>query len=223
MKAVIAAESAAANAEQHLARLDGVRVVLVPDALFQALATTETTQGVIALVKPPEWTLDDVFQDRGTGGRSLVVVLDAVQDPGNAGNIVRTAEAFGATGAIFPKGAVSPFNAKTLRASAGSLFRLPFITGLDYFAVRTALSRHRVNVYAAMPQAKKAVDRVDLTSPVAFIVGSEGQGVSESLLQNALAIRIPTRGVESLNAAMAAGVLLYEASRQRRLPQDDTR
>ncbi len=103
-----------------------MKVAVLPDALLQSISGTETSQGVMALVKPPEWKLEQLFR-----GRPLVVVLDGLQDPGNAGAIVRAAEAFGATGALFLKGAASPYNPKTLRASAGSLFRVPFLAGVD--------------------------------------------------------------------------------------------
>ena len=99
-------------------------VIVLPDKMLAATSSTESTQGVIALVEPPRWTVDDLFR-----GTPMVVILDGIQDPGNAGTIVRTAEAFGATGVVFLKGTVSPYNPKTLRASAGSLFRLPFVTG----------------------------------------------------------------------------------------------
>src|SRR5579862_8152552 len=94
--------------------VNGRRTVILPDPLFQSIASTETSQGVIALVRPPEWSIDQLFR-----GQSMVVVLDGLQDPGNAGTIARAAEAFGATGLIFLKGTVSPWNPKTLRASAG--------------------------------------------------------------------------------------------------------
>jgi TrmH family RNA methyltransferase len=110
---------------------------------------------------------------------------------------------------------VSPFNPKTLRASAGSLFRLPFLSGMDAEVLRATLKQRRLEVYAAMPRAKRSLADLDLTRPTALIVGSEGQGVSAQLRAAAIDIRIPTQGVESLNAAMAAGVLLYEAARQR--------
>jgi TrmH family RNA methyltransferase len=210
VKVVIAAASVAGAVVAHVKGLKRVRVATLPDALFQAVATTENAQGVMALVKPPAWTVDQLFR-----GRSLVVVLDAIQDPGNAGNIVRTAEAFGATGAMFLKGTVSPFNSKTLRASAGSLFRLPFIRGVSYEVARAALEQRRLDVYAAMPAGQRKLAEVDLSRRFALIVGSEGRGVSEKLRGAAIDLRIPTVGVESLNAAMAAGVVLYEAARQR--------
>ena len=96
-------------------------------------------------MRPPAWTLPQLFR-----GRSLVVVLDGLQDPGNAGTIARAAEAFGATGMLFLKGTVSPFNAKTLRASAGSLFRVPFVHGLDAALARAALQQNKIEMYAGV-------------------------------------------------------------------------
>jgi TrmH family RNA methyltransferase len=210
VKVVIAAQSALVTVQQHLRDVGISRFVTLPDALFAALATTESTQGVMALVKVPEWSLDQLFTRP-----ALTVVLDAIQDPGNAGNIVRTAEAFGASGVIFPKGTVSPFNSKTLRASAGSLFRVPFAAGVEAQTLLATLRRRQLTVYAAMPRAKKSITETDLTRPLALVVGSEGQGVSPLLQELAVPVRIPTQAVESLNAAMAAGIVLYEAARQR--------
>src|SRR5712692_4882648 len=124
--AVIVSESVKSAVAAHVRGLKRTRVVAVRDAVFAELATTEASQGVIALVRPPSWTLDQLMR-----GRSLVVVLDGVQDPGNAGAILRAAEAFGATGAAFLKGSVNPYNPKSLRASAGSVFRLPVAAPVD--------------------------------------------------------------------------------------------
>lgn len=209
---VLAAQSVRSTVKRHIQNLRDVRLIELPDELFGKLASTESSQGVIALVKLPAWELDHLFR-----GRSLVVVLDGVQDPGNAGTIVRAAEAFGATGLLFLKGTVSPFNAKTLRASAGSLFRMPFSSGLDPALARAALSQKKLDLYAAVPKSSMTTEGADLTRRCAIIVGSEGRGVSETLRSAALGLSIPTTKVESLNAAMAASVLLYEANRQRRL------
>jgi TrmH family RNA methyltransferase len=142
-----------------------------------------------------------------------------LQDPGNAGAIVRAAEAFGATGILFLKGSVSPFNPKTLRASAGSLFRVPYLHGVDATLARAALEQNKVELYAGVPARAGAAIRpiagVDLTARCGLIVGNEARGVSDALRSAALDVSIPTVGVESLNAAMAAGILLYEARRQR--------
>jgi TrmH family RNA methyltransferase len=210
---VLAAESMEAAVEKVVRHHDDVRVLVVADRIFTRLASTESSQGVIALVKPPAWALDQLFADC-----PLVVVLDGLQDPGNAGSIVRAAEAFGATGVLFVKGSVSPFNAKTLRGSAGSLFRLPFIIGPDALGVRRYLERFKVDVYATVPAAAantQSPGDADLRRPCALIIGNEARGVSETLRAGATGLSIPTGPVESLNAAMACGILLYEAWRQR--------
>ena len=214
VKQALAAESA----RDRLPRLAGSKLAILPDELLQRVSGTEASQGVIALVEPPEWKLPELFQ-----APALVVVLDGLQDPGNAGAIVRAAEAFGATGAIFLKGTASPFNPKTLRASAGSLFRVPFVYGMEPTTARAALEQNRVTLYAAVPSRPgvpvNAVADADLTAPCAFVVGNEGRGVSGQWSGVArsvcVPVSIPTMAVESLNAAMAAGILLYEARRQR--------
>lgn len=208
---VLAAESVRGTIEQHVKKLRGTRVLVVDDNLLEKLGTTESSQGVIALVKPPPWSIDQVLR-----GQSLVVVLDGLQDPGNAGTILRAAEAFGATGALLLKGTVSPYNAKALRASAGSVFRLPLAHGVDPNLARAALKQKGIELYAAAPRAQKQLDEADFTGRCAVIIGSEGRGIRQDLQGAAWDIAIPTRGVESLNAAMAASILLYEANRQRR-------
>lgn len=214
VKVVLCSESVQSAVERHVKRLAGVRVAVVSDALFPSISGAEASQGVIALVEPPIWNLPQLFR-----GRSLVVVLDGLQDPGNAGTIARAAEAFGATGIMFLKGTVSPFNPKALRAAAGSLFRVPFAYGLDAALARAALQQNKVDVYAGVPsnlqQASKAIGEVDFSRRCALIVGNEARGVSQQLRLNAIDISIATSGVESLNAAVAAGIMLYEARRQR--------
>ncbi len=196
--AVIVAESA------HLPYPDAR---IVSDKTFRELASTETPQGVIALVRPRAATLEQITQ-----GGALMIVLDGVQDPGNAGAIVRAAEAFGATGVVFLKGTVNPYNPKCLRGSAGSVFRVPIVAGVgaDEILALTGLA-----LYAAMPRAAQLAADVDLRARCGIIIGSEGRGVSAALAERAVGLRIPTAGVESLNAAVAAGILLYEARRQR--------
>ena len=212
---VLTAESMELAVEKVVRRRTGVRVMAVADRVFNGLASTESNQGVIALVRPPAWRLAQLFDSR-----SLVVVLDGLQDPGNAGTIVRAAEAFGSTGVVFVKGSVSPFNPKTLRAAAGSLFRTPFVFGLDTAATLAALALQAVDIYAAVPGGSdpaRSLGRVDLTRPCALIIGNEARGVSAELRAAAVELFIPTERVESLNAALACGILLYEAWRQRSL------
>ena len=190
-----------------------VPVYVLPDALFDELSTTEASQGVVALVRPPAWTIEDTMPELG-----LTVVLDGIQDPGNAGAIVRAAEAFGASGTVFLKGTASPFNPKTLRASAGSLFRLPFVHDVDDSSFRKTLEGNGMRLYAAMPLGRTLLHNADLRARCAILIGGEGRGVRPELSAVAAGLRIPTRAVESLNAAVAAAVVLYEAWRQRNLP-----
>jgi TrmH family RNA methyltransferase len=208
VKAILAAESVRDRLPGHA----GIRLVVVADSLFQKLADTESSQGVITLANPRAWKLEDCLRPP-----SLVIVLDGLQDPGNAGAIVRAAEAFGASGVLFIKGTASPFNPKTLRASAGSLFRVPFVHNLDVALARAALEQNKIAVYAAMPSQAVPPAAVDLTRNCALVIGSEAHGVSERMRGGAINLSIPTVGVESLNAAVAAGILLYEAQRQRSL------
>ncbi|HEX4278291.1 MAG TPA: RNA methyltransferase [Bryobacteraceae bacterium] len=212
VRVVLSSESVKTTVDRHVSGLRGLRTVVLPDRLFQTVAATESSQGVIALVEPPEWSIEQLFR-----GQSLVLVLDGLQDPGNAGAIARAAEAFGATGLLFVKGTVSPLHPKTLRASAGSLFRIPFVSGIDAALTRAALKQTRADFYAAMPfsGSQQLAGDVDFTRKCAIVIGSEGRGVSKELHGIARDIAIPTVGVESLNAAVAASVLLYEARRQR--------
>ncbi|HLW75705.1 MAG TPA: RNA methyltransferase, partial [Bryobacteraceae bacterium] len=208
--AVIAAESVRTAVADHVRGLKRIRVVSLADSAFEQIASTESTQGVIALVRPPAWTLDQLLR-----GRSLVVVLDGVQDPGNAGAIVRAAEAFGATGVAFLKGCASPYNPKSLRASAGSIFRVPIVAAADQNLLLAALDHKRIAMYAAAARATTTIDGARLAEKCAIVIGAEGRGVNPRLLDRSMPIRIPTSHVESLNAAVAAGVILYEARRQR--------
>lgn len=212
VKVVVAAESVLPAVEGHIRAQPGVRLAIVSDRLMGALSATQSSQGVIALVKPPEWRLEQLFH-----GHPLVLVLDALQDPGNCGTIMRAAEAFAATGVIFLKGTGSPYNPKTLRASAGSLFRVPFLQGMEAGQVRVAFEQHDIEIYAGVSGGAGArlLPKADLTGRCALIIGNEAHGVSSELCAAARQVSIPTVGVESLNAAVAASILLYEAQRQR--------
>jgi len=208
IEAVVASEAAFSRVSA-VAGDSPVAAVVVPDEVFSGLAATENSQGVVALVRPPSWALDQIL-----GPASLVLALDGVQDPGNAGSMVRAAEAFGASGVLFLKGSVSPYNPKAVRASAGSLFRIPLTAGVSAEDFLAGVSGRRLTVYVASPSSGEPADAADLVRPCALVIGSEGRGAS-SVFRRCQAIHIPTFGVESLNAALAAGILLYEARRQR--------
>ncbi len=198
-------------------RLPGeTEILLVPRPLLDAALTTETPQPVAALAETPAWTWAQVLGCRH-GRAALVVVLAGVQDPGNLGAILRSAEAFGATGAVSLPGTVSAWNPKAVRASAGSVFRMPVIAASEQNCLEH-LREAGVRILAATARGAAApADRLEMTKPVAVIIGNEGSGVAHDLAAKADAnVTIPCPGpVESLNAAVAASVLLYEASRQR--------
>ena len=207
---VIASKPVAKKVEDKLRGRHDLKLYTVPDELFDHLTSTETNQGVLTLVKPPEWTEADLFTEP-----ALIVVLDGLQDPGNVGTILRAAEAFSATGALLLKGTASAYQPKTVRASAGSLFRLPLLSGVQADEALAMLTRNNIPMLAAMPGGGTAVWQQDWRTGCAIVVGSEGQGVSRALESAARPVSIPTQGVESLNAALSAGILLYEAHRQR--------
>ena len=204
---------------RRLERLDlppEVPIVSLNPAVFASAVETESPQGVAALVATPHFSMAEVL----SGRRPLLIVAAAIQDPGNFGTLVRSAEAFGATGTIALPGTVSVWNTKALRASAGSAFRMPVVAekAAQAFA---ALAERGIPVLAAVPQTSdpEAVPctAADLSGPAALLIGNEGAGLSVDLLERAeKRVFIPTPGgVESLNAAVAASILLYEAARQR--------
>lgn len=187
-------------------------VLSLPPQVFASAVDTESPQGVAALVHPPAFTLDQVL----SGAQPLLLIAAGVQDPGNLGTIIRSAEAFGATGYVTLPGTVSPDNQKTLRASAGSIFRLPGITICEDHLFHE-LAQRKIRTLAAVASQGDSLARHDLTRPSALIIGNEGSGIPEEILRRADArVTIPMPGpVESLNAAIAASILLYEAARQR--------
>jgi TrmH family RNA methyltransferase len=207
---VFTAESVRSAVEGHVRGLKKVRVTVLSDALFREISATETSQGVIALVRPPSWTMEQSFR-----GLSLTVILDGLQDAGNAGTIIRAAEAFGATGVVFLKGSVNPHNPKCLRASAGSVFRIPIVAAMEERLLMAAVEQRKLELFALMPDGRRELGECNFSRRCAIIVGSEGRGVSERLRSSAVSVRIPTVGVESLNASLAAGIALYVARKQR--------
>src|SRR5271156_2793266 len=188
---------------EHLA-VGSAEILIVTEDVFSSASMTEHPQGIAALVQDPEFTLNSIFH-----GIPLVVVAGGLQDPGNLGTLVRSAEAFGATGMILLPGTVSLWNAKTLRASSGSAFRLPVVTltAEDAFAT---LRAHGVRILAAV--ARDGDSEADLRGPSALLLGNEGSGLPEAWIAQAEGrVTIPLPGaVESLNAAVAGSVLLYQ-------------
>jgi TrmH family RNA methyltransferase len=198
-------------------------ILELPKKLLDQALATETPQSIAALVEPPNWSWTQVL-NQNQEKVPLVIVLAGLQDPGNLGTILRSAEAFGATGVISLPGTVSAWNAKAVRASAGSVFRVPVISSeIDECIPR--LHAAGLTIFATLSRAAQEADSAGLARPVALIIGNEGNGVPGALAARAdSTIAIPCPGpVESLNAAVAASVLLYEASRQRAAHKGNTR
>ena len=189
----------------------GVEVVRLANDVFQSCVETQTPQGVAALLVPPVGTIDEMLR-----GNPLILIAVGLQDPGNLGTLIRSAEAFGATGVMTTPGTVSVWNQKAIRASAGSVFRVPTISADS--AAMEILEQQGVKLLAALKDDATAIDQANLTGPIAILIGNEGAGLSDDWVRMAdERVTIPCPGwVESLNAAVAGSLLLYEASRQRR-------
>jgi RNA methyltransferase, TrmH family len=197
-----------------------VETLHLADAIFASAVDTQSPQGIAALIEPQQWQLEFILTQSSTPhpkSAPLFLIAAGLQDPGNLGTLIRSAEAFAATAVLTTHGTVSPWNQKALRASAGSVFRVPVISiTADDLA---QLKSRGIRLLAAVaPQSgTKPMSIADLTGPTALMIGNEGAGLAPDLLDIADArINIPTPGpVESLNAAVAGSLLLYEASRQR--------
>lgn len=218
-KAVFFKESAQNLAARLLPQIGAnVDTLLLPDKLFDGTVPSETPQGVAALVRLKEFSLADALERLPVGP---LIVLAGLQDPGNLGTILRSAEAFGSAGVVLGDGTVSPFNSKVIRASAGSLFRLPVILGKTsggLEGVSAKLRAQGVRLIATSSHKGTPLDQARLTDPSAIFVGSEGAGLPRAVLAQAdELIAIPHMPqVESLNAGVAGSIVLYEAARQRR-------
>jgi TrmH family RNA methyltransferase len=199
----------------NLARQRGAKVAMVAEPVLAALAATTTPQGLVAVVPSVLTALGDL-----PPAPRLVCVLAEVRDPGNAGTVLRAADAFGADAVVTTRGSVDPQSPKAARAAAGSLFHLPVVAGVAWPALRTALRERGLRLVGADPHAATTVDRAPLSEPVALVLGNEAHGLPAQVAADLdLIVRIPLAGrAESLNLAAAAAVLLYEASR-RHLPE----
>jgi TrmH family RNA methyltransferase len=232
IRAVLFSESGERHHERLASLVDrpemAFSVLRTTDRLFEGLADTEHPQGVAALVHPRETSFDDFLRAPLSACAPLLVILAGVQDPGNVGTILRTATAFGATGAATAasgiSGTANPFSPKALRASAGAALHLPILAGMSLSILLAQLKVAGVRTLASSvheprdgEQPLLAPWEVDWCQPVALLVGNEGAGLPEEVERSADArIRIPMAGgVESLNAAAAAAVVFYEAARQR--------
>jgi len=222
--AVFFRDSSQDRAERLLPQLGAqVETLLLPDKLFDSLVPSDSPQGVAALVRLKEFSLDDIIEkERLQIGP--IIALAGLQDPGNLGTILRSSEAFGSAGVVLGEGTVSPFNSKVIRASAGSVFRLPVIHGhgksgtAKLEEVSEKLRARGVRLIATSSHKGTPLDQADLKEATAIFFGNEGAGLSREVMSKMdEVIAIPhTAQVESLNAGVAASIVLYEAARQRK-------
>lgn len=212
-----------AGGQVHSARLlpqiaSHAEALLLPDDVFLSAVATETPQGVAALVKPRTVRLEEILGESSESvGDALIVALAGVQDPGNVGTAIRSAEAFSARAVLLGEKTASQFNSKVVRASAGSVFRQPVIHVSLAEAIDT-LKGHGTRLVATSSHKGKPLHEIDLTGSVALLIGSEGAGLPPVISAQAdELVTIPhSQRVESLNAGIAASILLYEAWRQRK-------
>ena len=187
---------------------------IVADSVFRQMSDTQTPQGILTVLRRPSYTLEDIL-----GGKNpLVMVLEDLQDPGNAGTILRTGEGAGVSGVLLTRTCVDITNPKVIRSTMGSVYRMPFLYVESVVSLTQELKKHNIRTFAAHLKGRNSYDQESYTGGTAFLIGNEGKGLTEEAAHSAdCLIRIPMCGkVESLNAAMASGILMYEAARQRR-------
>ncbi len=201
--------------------LAGYSYETVSNRAFAAISDTKTPQGILCLVKMPKYRMEDLMKGRTKEGakakQALILVLENIQDPGNLGTMIRTGEGAGVTGLLMSQDSVDIFHPKVIRATMGSLYRVPFYVTPDLPGAIQRLKSWGVMAYAAHLEGSVEYSQPDYRRPTAFLVGNEGNGLSPQAARLAdCQVKIPLEGnVESLNAAVAAALLMYEARRQR--------
>jgi TrmH family RNA methyltransferase len=220
LNSVFFSQSARPLAEKLLPQIDSRKInsrtetLVLPDALFNSIVPSDAPQGVAALLKLPAFSSAQMLDRRSRGP---FVVAAGLQDPGNLGTILRSAEAFGAAGIFLTEGTVSPYNSKVLRGSAGSIFRLPFLQ-IASAELLPLLRAHGVRLLATSSHQGTPLPQISWTLPLAIFIGNEGAGLSRELTrQMDETLAIPqAKQVESLNAGVAASIVLYEAAKSQK-------
>jgi TrmH family RNA methyltransferase len=189
-------------------------VETVSDSVFSAMSDTRTPQGILSVIQMPEYSVEQMLDKEHT----LLLILENIQDPGNLGTMLRTGEGAGITGVIASNDTADLYNPKTVRSTMGSIYRIPYLVAQDWEGTLRAVKDKGVTLYAAHLQGSVVYDEPDYTKACAFLIGNEGNGLTDATAALADArVRIPMAGqVESLNAAVSASLLTYECSRQRR-------
>lgn len=199
--------------QSYGSRLEGYRYELISDRVCRYLSDTKTPQGVIAVADQPVCSLNDILKSDSS---PCLMLLESLQDPGNIGTILRTAEGAGVTGIIMNRDTVDPYNPKVIRSTMGAVFRIPFLVAEDFPKALRQLRDAGLSIYAAHLNGRIFYNN-DYRTPCAFLIGNEGNGLTKESADMAdCLIRIPMKGkVESLNAAVASSLIMYEVQRQR--------
>lgn len=199
---------------EHKKVLEGKTCEVLSDSVFSYVSDTKTPQGILCLVKTADYTLDFLLREKC----GIWLILENIQDPGNLGTMFRTGEGAGIAGVIMDSSTVDIYNPKTIRSTMGSIYRIPFYIADDLPDTIRCMKEQGIHIYAAHLEGSVCYDKPDYVSAAAFLIGNEGNGLTDEAAALADSyIRIPMGGqLESLNAAMAAGILMYEANRQRR-------
>ena len=214
-RGLFVSESFAARAEGEVRdKIEALKAETVADNIFAKMSDTKTPQGVLALVRMQRKSLEEVLK----GGASCFLAVESLQDPGNLGTMLRAGEGAGLSAILANRGTVDVYNPKLVRATMGSIFRIPVVYVDDFREALLTLAREGIRLYAAALQASVPYDSIEYPEKTAFLIGNEAAGLSEEAIAAAnQSIHIPMLGqVESLNAAVAASILLYERARQRR-------
>lgn len=215
---VYIAEGARAQLEaQYGEKLRKLPCEIVSDEVFGKMSDTVTPQGILCLVRQYSYNIEEMLSTNKEK-QPLFIMLEDIQDPGNLGTIFRSAEAAGADGVIMSGGTADVYNPKTIRSTMGSVYRVPFLYAETLLPVMESLRERGLRIYAAHLSGKADYDACDYREGMVFLIGNEGRGLREETAAAADEfIRLPMEGkVESLNAAVASSILLYEAYRQRR-------
>lgn len=216
LKKIYIAQDVYEKRDQELALfLEKQDFEVVDQKVFRQAAQTVTPQGMLALVAMPEYSIDTLLQD----SKRSFLLLDDLRDPGNLGTIMRTAEGAGMSGVILSRESVDLFNPKVVRATMGAIFRVPFYYAEDLVEIMESLKAMQIPVYGTMMQGSEVYDALDYTKGAAIVIGNEANGLSEKVIAHLTkGVRIPMEGsLESLNAAVAAAILMYETARQKRV------
>ncbi len=202
------------NKKKQELNLEKFSVEIMSDSVFQYVSDTKTPQGILCIVEQKKYDIEEFLNIENPH----FMVLDNLQDPGNLGTIVRTAEGAGVDAVFLSKESVDIYNPKTIRSTMGSIYRMPVIYVENLLELLNIFKQRGIKSYAAHLEGKNSYDKEDYQSGTAILIGNEGNGLRDEVAENAdVWVQIPMQGkVESLNAAIAASILMFEVYRQRR-------